>query len=136
VIDNFERAWIAAIEYNYQGFEEQKKRWHGSDILGFREITDSKDKDDLRRALNDFNTQDRTETDVGVPEAWYHDIGLRLQAGDQFVDVSFGRDHSAWKVAWFDDKESTVVMRFPNATGLPTVLARLRKGLPRAWYLQ
>jgi hypothetical protein len=38
VIDNFERAWIAAIEYNYQGFEEQKKRWHGSDILGFREI--------------------------------------------------------------------------------------------------
>jgi hypothetical protein len=136
LIDNFDRAWIAAIEYNFQGFEGQNKRWHNSDILGFREITGPEIKNDLRRALNDFNTQGRIGSDVGVPEAWYEDIGMRLQYGDQFVDVSFGRDHRAWRVAWFYDKESMVVMPFPKVTTLPTVLARLRKGLPRAWYFE
>jgi len=126
VINNFERAWIAATDYKYNS-----QGWHGSDILGFREITHSDDKNEIRRALNDFKTQARISADMGIPEAFVPDIGLRLQHSEQYLDVSLGRDRESWKVAWFDDSESTVVMPFPKVTTLPSVLPRLRKGLPK-----
>jgi len=126
VIDNFERAWIAATEDNYSS-----QGWHGSDILGFREITHSNDKNELRRALKDFKSQARISADLGIPEAFAAEIGLRLQHGQQYLDVSVSREREARGVAWFHDSESTVVMLFPKSTTLRGVLARLRKGLPK-----